>query len=64
MPAERQRTFGEELIAALTEFADALEAGDLSKFRVTRQVRDDDQTDLGASDDRPLGPDHPIYRQG
>lgn len=23
-----------------------------------------DQTDLGASDDRPLGPDHPIYRQG
>lgn len=24
--------------------------------------RDEDQTDLGASDDRPLGPDHPCYR--
>lgn len=23
-----------------------------------------DQTDLGASDDRPLGPDHPAYRRG
>lgn len=23
-----------------------------------------DQTDLGASDDRPLGPDHPVYRGG
>lgn len=21
-----------------------------------------DQTDLGASDDRPLGPDHPVYQ--
>ena len=24
---------------------------------------DDDQTDLGASDDRPLGPDSPLYRR-
>lgn len=27
-------------------------------------VIDADQTDLGASDDRPLGPDHVVYRRG
>lgn len=28
-----------------------------------RPQQEPDQTDLGASDDRPLGPDHPVYRK-
>lgn len=30
----------------------------------TPWIKEHDQTDLGASDDRPLGPDHPVYRSG
>jgi hypothetical protein len=31
---------------------------------IERETVEVDQTDLGATDDRPLGPDSPVYRKG
>lgn len=36
----------------------------VDNFQLSLEIVEEDQTDLGASDERPLGPDSPLYRKG